>query len=53
MGINIHLSKATNQILGNGKITGMEFGEDDTLAVDMLVISAGIRPRDELEKLQV
>lgn len=48
MGINIHLSKATNRILGNGHITGMEFGEDDVLNVDMLVISAGIRPRDEL-----
>jgi nitrite reductase (NADH) large subunit len=48
MGINIHLSKATNQILGNGHITGLEFGEDDTIAVDMLIISAGIRPRDEL-----
>ena len=50
IGLNIHLSKATNQILGNGTITGMEFGEDDTLDVDMLVISAGIRPRDELGK---
>lgn len=50
MGINIHLSKATNQILGNGQITGMEFGEDDILNVDMLIISAGIRPRDELGK---
>ena len=50
IGINIHLSKATNQILGNGCITGMEFGEDDILDVDMLVISAGIRPRDELAK---
>ncbi|MEO0571004.1 MAG: nitrite reductase large subunit NirB [Bacteroidota bacterium] len=50
MGINIHLSKATNQILGNGCITGMEFGEDDQLDVDMLIISAGIRPRDELAK---
>lgn len=50
MGINIHLSKATNQILGNGQITGMEFGEDDILDVDMLVVSAGIRPRDELGK---
>ena len=48
MGINIHLSKATNRILGNGAITGMDFGEDDTLEVDMLVVSAGIRPRDEL-----
>ena len=50
MGIHIHLSKATNQILGNGHIIGMEFGEDDILNVDMLVISAGIRPRDELGK---
>ncbi|WP_203257207.1 nitrite reductase large subunit NirB [Hyunsoonleella ulvae] len=48
IGLNIHLSKATNQILGNGSITGMEFGEDDRLDVDMLIISAGIRPRDEL-----
>jgi len=50
MGIHIHLSKVTNQILGNGKIGGMEFGEDDILDVEMLVISAGIRPRDELGK---
>ncbi len=50
MGINVHLSKATNQILGNGAITGMEFGEDDILDVVMLVVSAGIRPRDELGK---
>ncbi len=50
MGIHIHSGKATNRILGNGSITGMDFGEDDTLEVDMLVVSAGIRPRDELGK---
>ncbi|WP_010517647.1 nitrite reductase large subunit NirB [Croceivirga radicis] len=50
MGIHIHLSKATNQILGDEVITGMEFGEDDILETDMLIISAGIRPRDELGK---
>lgn len=50
IGLNIHLSKATNQILGDKAITGMEFGEDDILDVEMLVISAGIRPRDELGK---
>jgi nitrite reductase (NADH) large subunit len=50
MGINVHSGKATNRILGNGAITGMDFGEDDSLAVDMLVVSAGIRPRDELGK---
>ncbi|MDB2462837.1 nitrite reductase large subunit NirB [Algibacter sp.] len=50
IGLNIHLSKATNQILGDDCITGMEFGEDDMLEVEMLVVSAGIRPRDELGK---
>ena len=50
IGLNIHLSKATNKILGNGAIVGMEFGEDDVLDVEMLVVSAGIRPRDELGK---
>ncbi len=48
MGIHIHLAKATNKILGNGSITGMEFGEYDKIDVEMLVVSAGIRPRDEL-----
>ncbi len=51
MGIHIHTGKATNQIMGNGSIVGMDFGEDDFLDVDMLVISAGIRPRDELGKI--
>ena len=50
IGLNIHLSKATNQILGDNAIVGLEFGEDDVLDVEMLVISAGIRPRDELGK---
>jgi len=50
MGLSIHLGKATSRILGNGVITGLAFGEDDLLEADMLVISAGIRPRDELGK---
>jgi nitrite reductase (NADH) large subunit len=50
MGIHIHLSKATNKILGDDTITGMEFGEYDKIDVEMLVVSAGIRPRDELGK---
>ncbi|MBO0323748.1 nitrite reductase large subunit [Muricauda sp. CAU 1633] len=50
MGMQVHLGKATNQILGDKVIEGMDFGEDDQLDVDMLIISAGIRPRDELGK---
>jgi len=51
MGIHVHLSKATNKILGDGTITGMEFGEYDKIDVEMLIVSAGIRPRDELGKM--
>lgn len=48
LGIGIHLGKQTQQINGNGSIEGMQFADEAFLQVDMLVISAGIRPRDEL-----
>ncbi|WP_299682177.1 nitrite reductase large subunit NirB [uncultured Tenacibaculum sp.] len=50
LGITVHLSKITSKILGKSSITGMEFGENDRLEVEMLIVSAGIRPRDELAK---
>lgn len=50
LGISVHLNKNTRQINGNGKLTGLEFTDGTELTVDMLVISAGIKPRDELAK---
>lgn len=50
LGLSIHTSKHTYQILGEDKITGIQFVDESELSVDMLVISAGIRPRDELAK---
>ncbi len=50
LGIQLHLNKNTTNISGNGKMTGMEFADESSLDVDMLVISAGIKPRDELAK---
>ena len=50
LGITIHLGKQTKAIQGNGKITGLEFSDGSALKTEMLVISAGIRPRDELAK---
>jgi len=51
LGIEILLSKATQKITGNGKIEGMHFAKDESATpFDMLLISAGIRPRDELAK---
>jgi nitrite reductase (NADH) large subunit len=51
LGLNIHLNKSTQCITGEHSITGLKFNDDSILPVDMLVISAGIRPRDELGKL--
>ncbi|AWG21894.1 nitrite reductase (NAD(P)H) [Flavobacterium faecale] len=48
LNIGIHLNKSTQYIAGDDAITGMMFQEDQLLKVDMLVISAGIKPRDEL-----
>ena len=50
LGIDILLNKGTQNIEGDGTITGMKFSKDETLPVDMLLVSAGIRPRDELAK---
>ncbi|RXG14279.1 nitrite reductase (NADH) large subunit [Leeuwenhoekiella aestuarii] len=50
LGIGIHLSKATEEIMGDGAIERMDFADDTHLDADMLIISAGIRPRDELAR---
>lgn len=51
LNIGIHLNKATQYIDGEKAITGMMFANDELLKVDMLVISAGIKPRDELGRI--
>jgi nitrite reductase (NADH) large subunit len=51
LNIGIHLNKATQYIDGEESIKGMMFAEDELLKVDMLVISAGIKPRDELARV--
>lgn len=51
LGLTIHLNKSTSCIAGEYKIEALKFNDDTELPVDILVISAGIRPRDELAKL--
>lgn len=51
LGLQIHLAKSTQEIVGGDCIEGMQFSDNSLLDVDMLVISAGIRPRDELAKI--
>ncbi len=45
LGIHIHTGKNTSRIAGNGKLEGLDFADGSHLAIEMLVISAGIRPR--------
>jgi nitrite reductase (NADH) large subunit len=51
LGIQIHCNKNTLEIGGNNSIEKMVFADGEILKVDMLVISAGIKPRDELAKV--
>jgi nitrite reductase (NADH) large subunit len=48
LGIGVHLGKNTAAIEGENGISGMRFTDGGTLPVDMVIISAGIKPRDEL-----
>jgi nitrite reductase (NADH) large subunit len=50
LGINILTGKSTSSIEGSEKIEGLKFSDGSMLDIEMLVISAGIRPRDELAK---
>jgi nitrite reductase (NADH) large subunit len=50
LGLHVHTGKNTQAIEGNGKLEGLLFTDGSRLQVDMLVISAGIRPRDELAR---
>lgn len=50
LGVKVHLNKGTKEVLGDGCVTGMLFNDGAKLDVDMVVVSAGIRPRDELAR---
>jgi nitrite reductase (NADH) large subunit len=50
LGVHVHLNKAAKTILGNGCVEGFEFQDGTKLDVDMIVVSTGIRPRDELAR---
>lgn len=50
LGIHIHLNKNTSAIRGDERVECIEFADNTQLGTDMVVISAGIRPRDELAK---
>ena len=50
LGVTTHLGRATQRILGEQHCEGLVFDDSSELKVDMVVVSAGIRPRDELAR---
>ena len=50
LGVQVHLNKATEKVLGESRVEGILFQDGDTLDLDMIIVSAGIRPRDELAR---
>ncbi len=50
LGIRVHVGKQTIAIHGAERLEALEFADGTSLAADILVISAGIKPRDELAR---
>jgi len=50
LGVTVHLNKKVEEVLGQGRVQGLSYKNGETLEVDMLIVSAGICPRDELAR---
>lgn len=50
MGVRVHLGKSSKEVHGNGSVERLEFTSGESLDVDMIIVSAGIRPRDDIGK---
>lgn len=48
LNVGVHLNKSTAYFDGEEAVTSLVFNDDTILVTDMVVISAGIKPRDEL-----
>ncbi|MFO7448090.1 MAG: nitrite reductase large subunit NirB [Ignavibacteriaceae bacterium] len=51
LNVVIHTNQGTKEIQGNSSVQRILFNDGNFLDTDMLVISAGIRPRDELARI--
>ncbi|HEV3003114.1 MAG TPA: nitrite reductase large subunit NirB [Pirellulales bacterium] len=50
LGVRVYLNKSTKEVTGNGAVAGLVFNDGERLDVEMLVVSAGIRPRDDVAR---
>jgi nitrite reductase (NADH) large subunit len=50
LGVRTHVSTATAAILGDGQVEGLRFADGSTLACELVVVAAGIRPHVALAR---
>jgi nitrite reductase (NADH) large subunit len=50
LGVQVHIDKRIARIVGDDAVAGVAFSDGEVLDVDMVIVSAGIRPRDELAR---
>ncbi|MEV0700446.1 nitrite reductase large subunit NirB [Saccharopolyspora sp. NPDC050389] len=51
LGLTIHCGAATKSIDGDGRVRGVTLADGTVIETDVVVFSAGVRPRDELAEL--
>lgn len=50
LGVKVHCGKRTTGVVGHGSVSALCFADGEHLYVDMVIVSAGIKPRDEVAK---
>ncbi len=50
LGVQVHLNKSSKAIHGKSGVEQIEFADGSIIDVDMIIVSAGIRPRDDLAR---
>ena len=52
LGVDVRLEHATSAVLadGNGRVTGLRFGDGSELGCDLVVVAVGIRPHVQLAR---
>ncbi|WP_435613536.1 nitrite reductase large subunit NirB [Streptomyces sp. bgisy159] len=52
MGLSVHTGTGTQEIVADasGAVTGMKLSDGSEIATDMVIFSAGVRPRDQLAR---
>jgi nitrite reductase (NADH) large subunit len=50
LGVEIHVDKRVVGFQGSGAVSGVELAGGDVIDADIVILSAGIRPRDELAR---